>query len=127
MPLLNTALIRRLVASIHGQDIVIPESESGLEPLHAIYGKEALPVMEEALSCGNRKIVTCCSRLMTTIIAREEVGKIDPDFLSFRNINTPEDYFLFREEEENAGEAAVFPVSETVNTGCLDSRTPGGN
>jgi molybdopterin-guanine dinucleotide biosynthesis protein A len=98
MPLLNTALIRRLVVSIQGQDIVIPEGSGGLEPLHAIYGKGALPVMEEALARGRVKIVDCCEKLRSTILARDVVAEIDPEFLSFRNINTPEEYFTFREE-----------------------------
>ena len=98
MPLLNSALIRRLATSIHDQDIVIPEGDGGLEPLHAIYGKGALPVMEEALARGRVKIVECCERLRSTILARDVVAGIDPEFLSFRNINTPEEYFTFREE-----------------------------
>jgi FdhD protein/molybdopterin-guanine dinucleotide biosynthesis protein A len=59
--------------------------------------------MEDALSKGNRKIVDCFDRLKTTVISRDEVAAIDPEFLSFRNINTPEEYFRFREEmrEEN--------------------------
>ena len=98
MPLLNTALIRRLLAAVHDQDIVMPEGSGGLEPLHAVYGKGALPVMEEALSRGKVKIVKCCERLRTTVLSRDVVAGIDPEFLSFRNINTPEDYFTFREE-----------------------------
>jgi molybdopterin-guanine dinucleotide biosynthesis protein A len=98
MPLLNSALIKRLVTSIHGQDIVIPEGSGGLEPLHAIYGKGALPVMEEAFARGRVKIVECCERLRSTVLPRDVVAGIDPEFLSFRNINTPEEYFTFREE-----------------------------
>ena len=117
MPHLNEALIRHILAKIDGQDVVIPESDGGLEPLHAVYGKGGLPIMEEALSMGNRKIIACCNRLNTTVITREEVGKIDPGFLSFRNINTPEDYFRFREDTDNAGEGDAFSTPETV-TGC---------
>ena len=54
--------------------------------------------MEEALSRGKVKIVECCKGLRTTILSRDVVAGIDPEFLSFRNINTPEDYFTFREE-----------------------------
>jgi molybdopterin-guanine dinucleotide biosynthesis protein A len=117
MPHLNVALIRRLVAGINGQDVIIPQSDGGLEPLHAVYGKGALPVMEEALSRGNRKIVDCCYRLKTTVIAREVVAGIDPLFLSFRNINTPEDYFRFREETNIVDEGEAFPVPDIVKSG----------
>lgn len=99
MPNLDMALIRCLVGSINGQDVIIPESDGGLEPLHAVYGKSALPVMEEALAKGNRKIVACCAKLNATILHRDAVAMIDPEFRSFANINTPEDYFRFREEK----------------------------
>lgn len=127
MPHLNEALIRQLIAKIDGQDVIIPESDGGLEPLHAVYGKGALPVIEEALSRGNRRIVACCDRLNTTVITREEVGKIDPGFLSFRNINTPEDYFRFREENDSAAEGEPFSASETVNSRCMGRNTPFGD
>jgi len=101
MPYLNQEVIRYLVSRINGQDVIIPESDGGLEPLHAVYGRGAIPVIEEALSRGNKKIVDCCKRLKTTVIAREEIGSLDPEFLSFRNINTPEEYFRFREDIQN--------------------------
>lgn len=115
MPLLNSSLIRRLVAEIDDQDIVIPEGSGGLEPLHAVYGKGALPVMEEALSRGRVKIIECCERLRSTILARNVVAGIDPEFLSFRNINTPEDYFNFREETIiDRNEDAVAPLEKML-------------
>jgi molybdopterin molybdotransferase len=111
MPYLNPGLIRLLV---NGQDAIIPESEGGLEPLHAVYGKGVIPVIEDALSRGNRKIAECCYGMNTTIIPRGEVGKIDPEFISFRNINTPEDYFRLREETNNDRQEEALPAPETM-------------
>jgi molybdopterin-guanine dinucleotide biosynthesis protein A len=127
MPHLNEALIRRLLTEIDGQDVVIPESDGGLEPLHAVYGKSALPVLEEALSMGNRKIVACCNSLSTTVIPRDEVGKIDPGFLSFRNINTPEDYFRFREETDTAGEGETLSTTVTLKSSRIGRSMPCGD
>lgn len=116
MPLLNSSLIRRLVAAVDDQDIVIPEGSGGLEPLHAVYGKGALPVMEEALSMGRVKIIECCERLKSTVLARNVVAGIDPEFLSFRNINTPEDYFNFREETIiDRDEEVVAPLEKMLS------------
>jgi molybdopterin-guanine dinucleotide biosynthesis protein A len=97
MPYLNTRLVRLLISAIDGQQLVIPESDEGLEPLHAIYGKSALPLVEAALRDGDPKLLRCCRRLQSTVIRRETVAGIDSEFLSFRNINTPEDYLRFRE------------------------------
>jgi molybdopterin-guanine dinucleotide biosynthesis protein A len=98
MPYLNLALVGRLVEAVDGQDVVIPESDAGLEPLHAIYGKGCLPAMEAALSKGPGRIIACIDWSRATVVARDEVAKIDPEFMSFRNINTPEEYFRLRGE-----------------------------
>ena len=98
MPDLDEALIRHLVSGVGGCDVVIPESEGGLEPLHAVYGKGCLPVIEGNLSMGISKIIDCFNRLGVTVVSREEIAGIDPTFLSFRNINTPEEYFRIRQE-----------------------------
>jgi len=112
MPYLNDALIKDLSARAAGCDAVIPESGSGLEPLHAIYGKGCLPAMELALTEGKSKIVDCLNWEKVVIVKKEEVAEIDPDFLSFRNINTPEEYFRFREEMlEKKGDEETEPAS----------------
>lgn len=111
MPHLNEGLIMRLVEGINGQDVVMPESDGGLEPLHTIYGKGCLPAMEEALSQGKSRIVECFDWQKVTVVTKEEVAGIDPEFLSFRNINTPEEYFRFREEMRNTGEGEILKGS----------------
>ena len=98
MPYLSGALIRRLLTAIDGQDVVMPESDAGLEPLHAIYGKGCLPAMEAALSRGPGRIIACLDWNKATVVKKAEVAQIDPEFRSFRNINTPEEYFRLREE-----------------------------
>ncbi len=98
MPYLNDNLIGRLADRISGQDVVIAESDKGLEPLHAFYGKGCIPAMEEALNNGKSRIIECFDWDRVTVVSREAVAEIDPEGLSFRNINTPEEYFHIREE-----------------------------
>jgi len=102
MPDLNKRLIRHLVSRAATGDVVIPESEKGLEPLHAVYGKGCLAAMNEDLAAGISKIVACFGRLRVTVVSRREIAAIDPAFLSFRNINTPEEYFRIRQEDQIA-------------------------
>jgi len=119
MPHLNQAVIRHLLNRVNWQDVIIPESDGGLEPLHAVYGRGAIPVIEEALSRGNRKIVDCCQRLKTTVIAREEIGSLDPEFLSFRNINTPEEYFRFREGIQSIMKSEEIAAGRVTSGNCF--------
>ncbi len=103
MPYLNPDLIRHLASLAEGIDVVIPETGKGLEPLHAIYGKNALAPMEEALHAGKGRIVSFFDKVRIRKVTREEVSRFDPAFQSFRNINTPEDYFRFRERLKPPG------------------------
>ncbi|NVN89931.1 MAG: molybdenum cofactor guanylyltransferase [Desulfuromonadales bacterium] len=103
MPDLNKQLIRHLVSKAEGVDVVIPESGSGLEPLHAVYGTGCLPAMNDALSSGNSKIIACFDQLKVDVVSRQEIAGIDPSFRSFRNINTPEEYLRIRQEVQEIG------------------------
>ena len=98
MPWLNSSLIRLQAALRHDCDVVIPQGENGLEPLHALYGKQCLRPMEEALSNNRRRIVSFFPQVRVHQVAKEQIAAIDPDFDSFRNVNTPEDYFQLRAE-----------------------------
>ena len=70
--------------------------------------------MEKALDVGSTRIVDCFDWEKVAIVPKEDVARLDPEFLSFRNINTPEEYFRFREEMQEKrsddGEGAL-PVT----------------
>lgn len=111
MPWLNSTLIRRLAAQHNAADVVIPQVENGLEPLHALYGKQCLQPMEEVLSAGRRRIVSFFPQVRVQYFDQDQIAAIDPAFDSFRNINTPADYYKLRAEYS-------APVSERHETGC---------
>ena len=78
---------------------LVPESDGGLEPLHAFYDKAALPAMDEGLASGVQRVVELFDRFPVRIVTAAEVACLDPTFGSFRNINTPDDYYRLREGE----------------------------
>jgi FdhD protein len=92
MPGLNPRLIRELSSMPGGVDVVIPETPGGLEPLHAVYAKSCLPKMEAMLRAGERRILSFFDLAQVRLVPRGKIATIDPDFTSFRNVNTPEDY-----------------------------------
>lgn len=91
MPLLNKALISRLAALSPGYDIVIPKTEDGFQPLHAVYSRKCLPFMENLLRENNLKIIDFFPRVKKREVPTEEILPLDPQLISFLNINTPED------------------------------------
>jgi molybdopterin-guanine dinucleotide biosynthesis protein A len=99
MPYLNDSLIRALVARRHQGDVIIPESNDGLEPLHALYCRSCLPAMETALNTGKRRLVSFFPEIRATIVPGDTIRFVDPALDSFRNINTPADYFELRDGE----------------------------
>jgi FdhD protein len=92
MPFLNEELIRFLASKLPGFEAVVPCSPTGQEPLHAVYGKECLPEIENFMADGRKKILDVIPRFNTREISASEVRLLDPDFSSFININTPEEF-----------------------------------
>jgi FdhD protein len=92
MPTLNSLLVRELCTMPAEIEVVIPETPGGLEPLHAVYSRKCLPKMEQMLSTGERRILSFFELAQIRLVPRNRVSCLDPDFASFRNINTPEEY-----------------------------------
>ncbi len=92
MPHLDKDLIHWLAGIGTAAPALVPESGGGLEPLHAFYSKAALPAIEEAITSGNRKILDLLENIGAEIVPAAEVARHSPDFRSFMNLNTPEDY-----------------------------------
>ena len=109
MPYLNEELIGRLTGGRGPADVVIPQGDKGLEPLHAVYGKGCLVPMERALDGGRRRIVSFFPEVRVCEVSRDEVAELDPGFDSFKNINTPSDSFELRDDERAAN--LILPVA----------------
>jgi len=91
MPFLSPGVIRRLCRHRDEAQAVVPRGPAGLEPLHALYSREGLPVLEEILDAGERSILRFLDCLSVREVSWEEFLDIDPEGMSLRNINTPRD------------------------------------
>ena len=101
MPFLNKALISHLISLSRGFDIVVPKTEDGWQPLHAVYSQKCLPFMEDLLLKGNLKIIDFFHRMKKREVPSEEISLFDPRLLSFLNLNTPEDLARIQEQVES--------------------------
>jgi molybdopterin-guanine dinucleotide biosynthesis protein A len=89
MPELDGALISHLCRLAPGYDAVIPVSAKGLEPLHGVYARSALPTISAALAAGTRKLQIVLADLKIRTVSEAEILAVTPTGLgSFRNINT---------------------------------------
>ena len=91
MPFLNKDLIRHLIDLSPGYDIVIPKTQDGWQPLHAIYSQKCLPFMEDLIRKDNLKIIDFFHRVKKRDVLTEEILPFDPKLTSFLNVNTPEE------------------------------------
>lgn len=95
MPFVQPALLlaQRDLLIEEAVDVVIPCSPEGLEPLHAVYRREAcLAAVEDALKAGERKVTSWLEKVHARIMSPQEVGAIDPAYRSFINVNWPEEF-----------------------------------
>ncbi len=94
MPFLNPRLLRYMLTLCSDFDVVIPRVEGKVEPLHAVYSKDCLPIMQEMLARGDSKISNLLDQVKVRYVEGKELGALDPEHLSFFNINSPEDLAL---------------------------------
>ena len=94
MPFINPALLQAELDLLLNckADVVIPESPDGLEPLHAVYRREAcLPFVQESLIQQQRRLIGWFGQVNVRIMTATEVAEFDPGKHAFININTPDD------------------------------------
>ncbi|MBI5125756.1 MAG: hypothetical protein HZA70_05940 [Planctomycetes bacterium] len=86
-------------------DVTVPETERGLEPLHAIYSKTCLPVMKEYIDKKDGKepalsppkaekgrVIEFFPQVKVRVVTREEISRIPGGNEAFLNFNTMEEY-----------------------------------
>jgi molybdopterin-guanine dinucleotide biosynthesis protein A len=90
MPCVHPGVIDLLFSRINDYDAVIPTwNHDMLEPLHAVYRREALVAyLENHQSLSLRAMV---KNLNSRYLNVEEIRRIDPDLKTFTNINKIED------------------------------------
>ena len=98
MPFINPQVVRSICTEADSADVVLPVHAGGFEPLHALYRKSCIDAIAEQLEAGQRRIVSFFPQVHVRNLTDESWLDLDPQGLSFRNINTPEEYFRLRGE-----------------------------
>lgn len=93
MPFLNPRVIVRLAEIEDQSDVVMVQLASGLQPMHAIYSKACLPHLERMAKAEALKVqeIVRSSGIAVRLVFEDEIRDLDPQFLSFFNVNTPAD------------------------------------
>ena len=92
MPFLVPELAALLIGAKEGFDAVVPTLGDYYEPLLALYNRRCLPpIIRQLEDPDERQIVKFYRKIKVRNIPEEKWRKVDPDALSFRNVNTPYD------------------------------------
>lgn len=94
MPSLSRPLVERLVALSFehaGATAVVPRTDRGLHPLHAVYRRSLLAEVQKRLDDHRLALHDLLAATSTLEVAEEELRLYDPGLVSFENVNTPED------------------------------------
>lgn len=92
MPFLNAKLLSYLMELAPGYDAVVPGEGELTEPLHAVYSRKLLPVIEERIRCDERRMQGIFSGANVRYVTEKEISRFDPERRSFINLNTPQQY-----------------------------------
>jgi molybdopterin-guanine dinucleotide biosynthesis protein A len=96
MPFLNPVLIRYMISNAKGNDLVAYKNQNELEPLHAIYTKNCLPILEEIM-LKDRRIFELLGQVKVRYLSPAEINQYDPKKISFFNVNTESDLRIANE------------------------------
>jgi molybdopterin-guanine dinucleotide biosynthesis protein A len=104
MPFLDPGTIRHFVDFKHEGDVVMARLRSGFQPMHALYHRNCLPIMEGLIQAKDFKIHRLADHpaLRVRVVTPEELRPLDPQARSFINVNTPDDLAAARSLLEQA-------------------------
>jgi molybdopterin-guanine dinucleotide biosynthesis protein A len=93
MPFLDQAVIAQFTSRRATADIVMAKLAARLHPMHALYGKRCLPVVEQMIHAQQLKIQEMVSHasLRVRYVTEADLLTIDPSGRSFHNVNTTAD------------------------------------
>ncbi len=92
MPFLNIGLISYMMGLAAGHDIVVPRIGGLPEPLHAVYYRGLLPIIEYRVRNDIGQIQGIFSGARVRYVTEEEIDRYDGGRRSFMNLNTPREY-----------------------------------
>lgn len=96
MPFLNPSLLRLLMDLAPGHQAVVPLVAGTPQTAHAVYATDILEAVEETLRDPGSGIQRLLPRLKVRYVEEYQLRTIDPDLLSFVNVNTEEELVAAR-------------------------------
>jgi molybdopterin-guanine dinucleotide biosynthesis protein A len=88
-PLLRTPLVHALWRSRRDAHAVAAHFSGRLQPFAALYHRDCLPVIRNAIDAGDFSLQAVLEAVKTRILPSQALAAVDPEGLSFRDADTP--------------------------------------
>ena len=105
VPFLVPAFVARMFELLGRYRVAVPRIGGRFEPLAAVYHRSVLQHIGR-LPADDRRPVALFHRVPTRFVTEAELHDVDPELMTLRNVNYPEEY---RDALESAGLAGVRP------------------
>ncbi len=92
LPMLDAGLAQALCGMLDGYDAAIPKVGGKLQPLCAAYHRRCAAALSALGSKGVMRVREIIGAVNARIVDEDELRRLDPEFRSFLNVNTPEEY-----------------------------------
>jgi len=95
MPFLNAKLLAhlcKLTTDDDCKDAIVPVVDGYEQTMHALYHRRCLPAIEARLANNQRRIVSFFDDVNVYRVPEDDIRSFDPEFHSFMNVNTPEEW-----------------------------------
>jgi molybdopterin-guanine dinucleotide biosynthesis protein A len=100
MPFIKKPLVQYLIENIRNEDVIVPRTTDGLQPLHAVYSKNCLGPIKRVIDQGKYKIIDFYDLVKVKILEQKDFASLDPLRESFINVNTPKELISLRKDKE---------------------------
>lgn len=91
MPFISADLAKIMAELSQGYDVTVPQHGDYLQPLFAVYDKNCIPAVEEALRNGRHKVVDFYPRVRVKYVSETILRAAADIDTVFFNVNTPLD------------------------------------
>jgi len=91
-PLLKPAVVTRMLLLLGDADAAVPVVDGRHHPLAAAYRVNLLPRVQALLAARRRRPFFLFQEVATREVSAEDLRVSDPELISLRNINTPQEY-----------------------------------
>ncbi len=101
-PLLRPEFVRLLRSHAGEHQAVVVRDEQRCHPLGAIYRSDVDAVVGRLLHAGKRRLQDLVAALDCCVLRPGDLGVADPDLVSLRSVNTPDEYQRLLDEADPA-------------------------